>query len=212
MEVQVGQLSKRVPERPSNTLPSNTEVNLREECKAFTMGKKAKPKEAHATEDLKEEKAQEENGSTLLHALVVVKEPEVQHPQKLQRETKDEQFTHFLKIFKKLQINISFAEVLEKMPPNMACLKSALSEKKALKGDETVVLTKECSALVQKQLPQKMPSPGSFLIRCTIGTITFEKALCDLGSSINLMPLSMMKKLGIWCVELHFAQLNQQVH
>ncbi|XP_057763041.1 uncharacterized protein LOC130982915 [Arachis stenosperma] len=41
-----------------------------------------------------------------------------------------------------------------------------------------------------------MPDPKSFLISYTIGTITFEKALCDLGSSINFMPLYVMKKLG----------------
>ncbi|XP_057723911.1 uncharacterized protein LOC130939863 [Arachis stenosperma] len=76
-------------------------------------------------------------------------------------------------------------------------MKSLLSEKKALKGDETVVLTKEGSALIQRKLPKKMPDLGSFLIPCTIGNITFEKALCDLSSSINLMPLSVMKKLGI---------------
>ncbi|XP_072084569.1 uncharacterized protein [Arachis hypogaea] len=47
-----------------------------------------------------------------------------------------------------------------------------------------------------------MPDPGSFLITYTIGTITFEKALYDLGSSINLMPLSVMRKLGIQEVQL----------
>ncbi|XP_057760218.1 uncharacterized protein LOC130980570 [Arachis stenosperma] len=46
-------------------------------------------------------------------------------------------------------------------------------------------------------LPQKMPDPGSFLNPCTIGTITFEKALCNLGSNINLIPLFVMRKLGI---------------
>ncbi|XP_057739806.1 uncharacterized protein LOC130956868 [Arachis stenosperma] len=132
-----------------------------------------------------------------MHALLVAQEPEVQHPQKLQEETKDGKFTQFLEIFKKIHINIPFAKVLEKMPPYMACLKSAFSEKKVLKGDKTVILTKECSALVQKRLPKKMHDPRSFLIPYTIGTITFEKALCDLGSSINLMPLSVMKKLGI---------------
>nr|XP_025628251.1 uncharacterized protein LOC112721399 [Arachis hypogaea] len=198
--MQVGQLSKWVPQRP-NTLPSNIEVNPREECKALLIGKEAKLEEKPTTEDLKKKKAQEEIESTLLHASVVVKDPEVQHPLKLQEETKDEKLTQFLKIFKKLQINISFAEVLEKMPPYMACLKSVLSEKKALKEDETVVLTKKCSALVQKKLPQKIPDLGSFLIPCIIGTITFEKALCDLRSSINLMPLSLMKNLGILKVQ-----------
>ncbi|XP_016195590.1 uncharacterized protein LOC107636605 [Arachis ipaensis] len=142
------------------------------------MAKEAKPKEVHATEELKKEKDEVEAISMLLHAPLVSQEPEVPHPQKVLKETKDEQFTEFLEIFKKLHINIPFAEVLEKMPPYMAFMKSLLSEKK-------------------RKLLKKMPDPGSFLIPCTIGNITFEKELCDLGSSINLMPLSIMKKLRI---------------
>ncbi|XP_015940016.1 uncharacterized protein LOC107465552 [Arachis duranensis] len=99
-------------------------------------------------------------------------------------------------ILRKLQVNITFAEVLEKKSPHMAYLKTAISDKMALKGDETVILTKKCSTLVQKKVPPKMPDPGSFLIPCTIWTITFEKALCDIGSNTNLKPLFVMKKLG----------------
>ncbi|XP_015966395.1 uncharacterized protein LOC107490138 [Arachis duranensis] len=197
LEIQVGQLSSKIPERPFNTLPSNIEVNPREECKALTMRKKAELKKEDAAKDLKEEEAPEETGSALVHASVVMKELEIQDLQNVQKETKDERLAQFLAVFKKLQINIPFAEVLEKMLPYMACLKSVFSEKKALRGYETVVLTKECNALVQKKLPQKSLDPESFLIPCTIRTITFEKVLCDLGSSINLMPLSIMKKLGI---------------
>ncbi|XP_016168598.1 uncharacterized protein LOC107611156 [Arachis ipaensis] len=76
-------------------------------------------------------------------------------------------------------------------------MKGLLSEKKASKGDETEVRTKECGALIQNKLPRKMPDLGRFQIPCTIGNITFNKAFCNLGSSINLMPLFVMKKLGI---------------
>ncbi|XP_057746750.1 uncharacterized protein LOC130966019 [Arachis stenosperma] len=157
----------------------------------------AVPKEEDVAEDLKGKKAQEEIGSVFVHTPIVIKESKVQHLQNVQEETKDEQLAQFLAVFKKLQINILFAEVLEKKPPYMACLKNVFSEKKALKRDETIMLTKECSALLQKKLPQKLLDPRSFLIPCTIGTITFEKALCNLRSSINLSPLSVMKKLGI---------------
>ena len=37
----------------------------------------------------------------------------------------------------------------------------------------------------------------SFTIPCTIGSINFDKALCDLGASINLMPLSILQNLGL---------------
>ena len=67
--------------------------------------------------------------------------------------------------------------------------------------DEPPLLIKELNALVQQTLPQKKQDPGKFLIPCNIGTMTFEKALYDLGSGINLMPLSVMEKLRIFEVQ-----------
>ncbi|XP_015958915.1 uncharacterized protein LOC107482832 [Arachis duranensis] len=55
-------------------------------------------------------------------------------------------------------------------------LKASSSDVEALEN-EPPVLTKELNALVQKKLRQKLPDPRSFLIPCTIGTITFEKRL-----------------------------------
>ncbi|XP_062104099.1 uncharacterized protein LOC133815260 [Humulus lupulus] len=72
-----------------------------------------------------------------------------------------------------------------------------MSKKRRLEDFETVKLTEECSAILQKKLPQKVKDPGSFTIPCTIGGSSFDKALCDLGASINLMPLSVFKKLGV---------------
>ena len=46
-------------------------------------------------------------------------------------------------------------------------------------------------------MPQKLKDPGSFTIPCKIDNSPFDKALCDLGASINLMPLSVFKKLGL---------------
>ena len=56
-------------------------------------------------------------------------------------------------------------------------------------------LTATCSAVIQKNLPLKKQDPDSFTIPCTIGNVEFGKALCDLGASINLMPLSVVKRL-----------------
>ena len=39
--------------------------------------------------------------------------------------------------------------------------------------------------------------PGAFTIPCTVESLHFAKALCDLGASINLIPLSIYKKLGL---------------
>ena len=48
-----------------------------------------------------------------------------------------------------------------------------------------------------KEVTQKVKDPDSFTIPCTIGGTNFEKALCDLGASIKLMPFSIFRKLGL---------------
>ena len=100
-------------------------------------------------------------------------------------------------VFKKLHINIPFADALEQMPSYVKFMKDILSKKRRLADFETVNLTEECSAILQRKLPQKLKDPGSFTNPCTIGNAIFERALCDLGASINLMPLSIFKRLGL---------------
>ncbi|XP_062093750.1 uncharacterized protein LOC133799768 [Humulus lupulus] len=76
-------------------------------------------------------------------------------------------------------------------------MKEILSKKQRLEDFETVALTKECSAILQRKLPQKLQDLGSFTIPCTIGKFESKHALCELGASINLMPLSVFWKLGL---------------
>ena len=54
-----------------------------------------------------------------------------------------------------------------------------------------------CSAIATRSLVQKKEDAGVFTIPCTVGSLHFVKALCDLGANINLMPLSIYKKLGL---------------
>ncbi|KAI3672920.1 hypothetical protein L6452_39022 [Arctium lappa] len=70
-------------------------------------------------------------------------------------------------------------------------------KKKKLNEDETVALTEGCSALLSNKIPPKLKDPGSFTITCSIGGKEIGKALCDLGASINLMPLSVFNTLGV---------------
>ena len=69
------------------------------------------------------------------------------------------------------------------------------------------MLTEECSAILQRKLPPKLKDPGSFTIPCNIGDVKFEKVLCDLGASVNLMPLSIFRKLGLGEVKLTTVSL-----
>ncbi|XP_047257455.1 uncharacterized protein LOC124889551 [Capsicum annuum] len=62
---------------------------------------------------------------------------------------------------------------------------------------ETVDNLHHCSAILSQSLVQKKPDPGAFTILCTVGPMKFEKALCDLDASINLIPLAIYKRLDV---------------
>ncbi|KAJ9130585.1 hypothetical protein P3X46_034340 [Hevea brasiliensis] len=83
------------------------------------------------------------------------------------------------------------------MPSYAKFLKEILLNKRRLDDYETVALTEECSSLLQNKLPPKLKDPGSFSIPCHIGETSIEKALCDLGASVSLMPLSICEKLKV---------------
>ncbi|XP_057760558.1 uncharacterized protein LOC130980934 [Arachis stenosperma] len=83
------------------------------------------------------------------------------------------------------------------MPLYAKFLKELITKKRNWEVKKTIVLTEECSAIIQKKLPQKLKDLGSFQIPCIIGDMTIEKALCDLGASINLTSLAMMRRMKI---------------
>ncbi|CAJ2653502.1 unnamed protein product [Trifolium pratense] len=114
---------------------------------------------------------------------------------KKKKDKEESQFKKFMEMFTKLQVNVPFGEALEQMPVYAKFMKDLLSGKRKLKDDENIALSEECSAILQRKLPPKLKDPGSFTIPCSIGELKIGRALCDLGASINLMPLSMMKKL-----------------
>ncbi|XP_015958379.1 uncharacterized protein LOC107482414 [Arachis duranensis] len=76
-------------------------------------------------------------------------------------------------------------------------MKDILSHKKDWWEVETMLLTEECNVVIQRTLPEKLQDLGNFVIPCTLRDGYTRKALCDLGASINLMPLSLLRKLGI---------------
>ncbi|MCI57218.1 hypothetical protein A2U01_0078469, partial [Trifolium medium] len=63
-----------------------------------------------------------------------------------------------MKMFNSLQVNIPLAEALE-MPIYGKFLKELLTKKRKPLDDDTVDMTEECSALIQRKLPQKKKNP-----------------------------------------------------
>ncbi|KAL5572849.1 hypothetical protein UlMin_022446 [Ulmus minor] len=202
LEHQVGEISKLLTERGQGALPSNTERNPREEAKAITLrsGKELEKSTEASKQAIEEDTSVSKNQPATITIEQPLPKPSsnaVPFPQRLRKQNLDKQFSKFIDIFKSLHINLPFIDMLEQMPKYAKFLKEVLSNKRRLEGNEKVMLTKECSVILQRKLPQKLKDPGSFTIPCTIGDFEFDKVLCDLGASINLMPLSIFRKLGL---------------
>jgi hypothetical protein len=207
LEGHISSILTLLSQRTQGSLPTQTEPNPKEKnehCKAVTLrsGKElSQENNQNKHEPEQEKEALTEESTSKDHNKAKEKDEKVKvsvpFPQRLSNEKHDKQFAKFLEIFRKLHINIPFAEAIAQMPKYAKFLKEIISNKKKLEGFETVKLNEECSAIVLKKLPPKLKDPGSFNIPCTIGNSHFDKALCDLGASINLMPLSVFRKLGL---------------
>ena len=123
--------------------------------------------------------------------------PPVPFPQRLQKEKLEEQFSRFLNMSKKIEINIPFSEALTQMPQFEKFMKDILSKKRKITEEGIVSLTATCSAMIQKTLPGKRQDLGSFTIPCKIGDADMGKALCDSKAIINFMPLFVAQRLSL---------------
>ncbi|XP_063937065.1 uncharacterized protein LOC135147718 [Daucus carota subsp. sativus] len=200
LENQIGQIANALINRPQGTLPSDTEANpgrkeVKEQVQAITLrsGKVTKDKES-ATEQNKEESDQQvetpvlssksDSGKTVVEA----------DKNKINEEASKDSAE---KSSPKADVGVKQVYPPPPFPKRLQKHKLDKQFAKFLEELETVALTEECSAVLQQKLPPKLKDPGSFTIPCTIGKLSFDKCLCDLGASINLMPLSVFKKLGL---------------
>nr|GEW00991.1 reverse transcriptase domain-containing protein [Tanacetum cinerariifolium] len=127
--------------------------------------------------------------------------PNIPYPSRLNDQKLCEKATNqmekFIQIFHDLHFDISFANALLLMPKFASMIKSLLTNKDKLFKLAKVPLNENCSAMLLKKLPEKLRDPGKFLIPCDFLGIDVCQALADLGASINLMPLSIWKKLSL---------------
>nr|XP_009624320.1 uncharacterized protein LOC104115401 [Nicotiana tomentosiformis] len=103
---------------------------------------------------------------------VIVTRPPPPFPQRLQKQKEDAKYKKFLDILIQVRVNLPLVKILQEVP-------------------------KYASAKVQSKLPPKLKDPGSFTIPLSLEKQEVGRALCDLGTSINLMPSFLFKQLGL---------------
>nr|GEX24577.1 hypothetical protein [Tanacetum cinerariifolium] len=160
----------------SGSLPSNTIANPKGELKAITT-------RSGIVMDL----------SDPLHLNI----PYPSRMLKQKQQEKDKVQIHkFWQMFKQLHINITLADALILILKYQKMLKALLSNKEKLLKLANIPLNENCSTVILKKLLEKLGVPMKFLILCGFSEHKC-KALADLGASINLMLISVWKKLGL---------------
>nr|GEU32746.1 reverse transcriptase domain-containing protein [Tanacetum cinerariifolium] len=208
----------------SSSLPSNTIPNPKGEAKAITirsgiscngppippLGVDKEPEatkdtELPSTEDIQPPlvQVQEKEKEPIKEPFVVIPKAKANlpYPSRLAkekiREKDDILAAIFMEIFRDFHFELSFADALVHMPKFAPMFKKLLNNKNKLIELTKTPLNENCSAVVLKKLPEKLGDPGRFLIPCDFSEFDNCLALADLGASINLMPLSILKKLKL---------------
>ncbi|GKB11839.1 reverse transcriptase domain-containing protein [Tanacetum coccineum] len=128
--------------------------------------------------------------------------PNIPYPSRRNdQKSRDKASNQMEKIFQIFQDRASTfmfpADALLLMPRFAPTIRNLLMNKEKLLELAKIPLNENCSAMLLKKLPEKLGDPGKFLIPCNFLGMDVCHALADLGASINLMPLSIWKKLSL---------------
>jgi hypothetical protein len=159
--------------------------------------------DAEKEEQKEEEKQKEEEGDNQKEGdaepstvTPVVKEPpralvpKAPYPERLQVPRNGGKLEDILEVFKQVRINIPFLDAIQQIPSYTKFLKDLITVKRKTNVPKKAFMTRQVSAILQCKLPLKYKDLGCPTITCMIGVSQIERALLDLGASVNLLPYS----------------------
>ena len=118
-------------------------------------------------------------------------------PQSLRGKKKTSQQAGILEVLRHVKVNIPLLDIIKQVPAYAKIFKDICTIKKGLGIEKKEFLTEQVSAIIQGRNPFKYKDPGSPTIVVNIGGTCIDKSLLDLGASVNLLPYSVYKKLGL---------------
>jgi hypothetical protein len=217
LETQVGQLVGRLstnegklsgqPKGPETAKAIQTRSGKETEDPKRSAGAR-KPKPSAEMEEFAKEEVTE----------IIIEEPEFEMPEedtkipqlkpRYFRGKLDNHFEKFVEVVRRLSINMSLLDALQD-PTYSRYFKDILANKYqiATLGVDHVKMSEQCRAAIANGL-KKQKDPGCLTIPCSVGSFKFEKALCNLGASVSIMPRDVFEKLHlpleptVMCLEL----------
>ncbi|CAN6700807.1 unnamed protein product [Malus baccata var. baccata] len=220
METQLGQIADALNQREVGKFPSQPVILQRnqEQAKAITtlrngkvinnrVGNEVTNESDHVNAGVTQgenEKPNEERSQATssfetpnLHKAEKPYTPPIPFPGRLAKSKQDKSFKEIFDILSKVNVNLPLLDVIRNMSAYGKFFKELNNYKRKYGPHEKVVVSENVSAVLQRKLPPKLKDPGSFSINITIGDKKVEKAMLDLGASINLMPYSVYLQLGL---------------
>ena len=118
-------------------------------------------------------------------------------PQALRGKKKITNQTEIWEVLRQVKVNIPLLDMIKQAPTYAKFLKDLCTVKRGLGIEKKAFLTEQVSAIIQSKTPVKYKDPGSPTISVNIGGTCIDKALLDLGASVNLLPYLVYKQLGL---------------
>ena len=118
-------------------------------------------------------------------------------PQALRGKKKASKQEGILEVLRPVKVNIPLLDMIKQVPTYAKFLKDLCIVKKGLGINKKAFLTEQVSSIIQCKTLVKYKDLGSPTISVNIGVTCIDKALLDLGASVNLLPYSMYKQLGL---------------
>ena len=118
-------------------------------------------------------------------------------PQALRGKNKASKQEGILEVLRQVKVNIPLLDMIKQVPSYAKFLKDLGTVKKGLGINKKAFLTEQVSSIIQCKTLVKYKDPGSPTISVNNGGTCIDKALLDLGASVNLLPYSMYKQLGL---------------
>jgi hypothetical protein len=206
LEMQVGQLAGRLianegklpgqPKGPEMAKAIQTRSRKETEDLERSAGAR-KPKPSIEMEKFTKEEVTE----------IVTEEPEFEMPgedtkipqlnPRYFRGKLDNHFENSVEVVHRLSINMPLLDALQ-VHTYYRYFKDILANKYeiATLGVDHVKMSEQCSAAIANGL-EKQKDPGCLTIPCSVGSFKFDKALCDLGASVSVMPRDVYQKLRL---------------
>ncbi|RVW80373.1 Retrovirus-related Pol polyprotein from transposon 17.6 [Vitis vinifera] len=118
-------------------------------------------------------------------------------PQALHGKKEIKNSSEILEVLRQVKVNIPLLDMIKQVPTYAKFLKDLCTVKRGLHVTKNAFLTEQVSAIIQSKSPVKYKDPGCPTITVNIRGTLVEKALLDLGASVNLLPYSVYKQLGL---------------